>query len=420
MHLDHAHLLALLVQVVHRLLHRRARAHHDDHALGVGSSSVVEQVVLTTRDGGHLVHGRLDLVGAGVVERLSDHAVLHVDILGLSDTTLVGVVRIQGSLAEDVRVLVGVDLRHLLAGDLADGVHLVGHSPAVEEVKERNAARDGGQVSHQSQIVRLLHAVRGQDGKTSLTSRHHIRVLAKKRQGLLRHHTRRHVNDGGQKTTGNTVHVGNHQHHTLRRGEGRSQQTTHQSTVKGTSSASLRLHLRHTKRVTEDVLSSLDRPCISVLSHSGRGTDRIQDGSVAHIVSRVGSSLITIDDSTDGLVLAEETSRSTFRQSHVQRTRGHDRRFKRLLKSVSEHLSPREQRFFNGYGNKSRFHLFHLSSRRFIRIHLPSSLSPRRMSPQRRSNSSSPTLCSANLSFVAVFPMHSRFRLKLQHWRGDR
>ena len=241
MYLHHSHLLSLLVQVVHRLLHGGSGTHHNDHTISVLGSGVVEQVVLTTRDAGNLVHSRLHLIGSSIVEGLRHDAVLHVDILRLGNSTLVGVVGVQSTLSEVVGSLVRIDLGDLLARNTVDRVHLVRNSPSIEEVEEGNARRDGRQVRHQSQIVSLLHAVRRHDSPSRLAGSHHIRVLAQQRQSLLRHHTRRHVNNGRQQTSSNTVHVGDHQHHTLRGREGGSEQSTHQSSVKGTSSTSLRL-----------------------------------------------------------------------------------------------------------------------------------------------------------------------------------
>ena len=311
MDLDDTDLLALLVQVVDGFLDGGTSTHHDNDTVGIGSTSVVEQVVLTTGDGGDLVHGSLDLFGASIVEGLGDNAVLHVDILGLGDTTLVRMVGVQSSLAEVIGSFVGIDLGDFFARNGVDGVDFVRDSPTVEEVQEGNTAGDGGQVGDESQIVSFLDAVRGEDGETGLTSSHDIGVFAEKRKGLLGDHTRGDVDDSGKETTGNTIHVGNHQHHTLGGSKGGSEKTTDERTMESTSSTGFGLgmmrvdrdmtylHFANTESISENILSTLNGPGISVLTHRGRGTDGIENGSIADIVSGRSSSFITINSSTN-------------------------------------------------------------------------------------------------------------------------
>ena len=84
-HLQHAHLLPFGHQLVDRLLdHADARAHNHDHAVGVGSAGVVEQVILPAKELGKLVHVLLHHAGAGGVERVAGLAGLeeHVRVLG--------------------------------------------------------------------------------------------------------------------------------------------------------------------------------------------------------------------------------------------------------------------------------------------------------------------------------------------------
>ena len=96
-------------------------------------------------------------------------------------------------------------------------------------------------MSNESQIVSFLDAVRREDSETGLTSSHDIRVFAEKRKGLLGNDTGSDVDNSRKKTTSNTVHVGNHQHHTLRGGEGGSEETADKRTVESTSSTSFGL-----------------------------------------------------------------------------------------------------------------------------------------------------------------------------------
>ena len=70
-----------LVQMFDRLVRGLgARTHHDDHALGIGRADVIEQVIGAADDLGKLVHRRLHLVGAGVVERIDGFARLEINV----------------------------------------------------------------------------------------------------------------------------------------------------------------------------------------------------------------------------------------------------------------------------------------------------------------------------------------------------
>ena len=241
-HLDDTNLLALHVEVVGGLLDGGSTStHEDDDAVGLGVAGVVEEVVETTGlavEGGH---GVLNDLGGSLVEGLVDDAVLHVDILGLGDTTLVGVVGVQAAVAELLSLGVGEDALDGVVGDGVDGVDLVGDSPAIEEVEEGDGGVDGGDVGDQGEIVGLLDGVGGEEGPAGGTGGHDIGVLAEQGEGLLGDDTGGDVEDTGKQTTGDTVHVGEHEHETLGGGEGGAEEAADEGAVEGTGSATLRL-----------------------------------------------------------------------------------------------------------------------------------------------------------------------------------
>ena len=75
-----------------------------------------------------------------------------------------------------------------------------------------------------------------------------ITVIAIQRSGHSGNRTTRHVDDSGKQLARNLVHVGNHQHKSLGRRERRSQQTSRESAVKGSRSATLRLPITRPRR----------------------------------------------------------------------------------------------------------------------------------------------------------------------------
>ena len=83
-HLEHAHLLAARHHPVDQFVRRlRARAHHDDHALGLRMADVVEQVVAPPGELGEALHFRAHRFRTVVVIRVAGFARLeeHVGVL---------------------------------------------------------------------------------------------------------------------------------------------------------------------------------------------------------------------------------------------------------------------------------------------------------------------------------------------------
>ena len=112
------------------------------------------------------------------------------------------------------------------------------------------------------------------------TSLENITVIAIQASGHSGNGTTGNVNDTGKKFTGNLVHIGNHEHQTLRRGECSAKETSSKSTVESTSSTGLRLinytsyniisylHFGNHNTLTEYILKSFISPVIAVLTHT--------------------------------------------------------------------------------------------------------------------------------------------------------
>ena len=167
------------VQGFHGLFgHFRARAHHDDDALGIRRADVIEQVILPAHELRELVHGVLHDGGAGQVERIDGFARLEVDVRVLrraADHRTVGRKRAGAVRAHQVLVDHGAQVvgRELL--DLGD---LVRGAEAVEEVQERNARFERGGLRDERQVHDFLHRVGSQHGEAGGAGGHHVAVVA--------------------------------------------------------------------------------------------------------------------------------------------------------------------------------------------------------------------------------------------------
>ena len=194
-------------------------------------------------------------------------------------------------LEEDVAVLVGAAHGGMLGvqrtgAERLDGVHvhhvlqvvvipdldlldLVGGAEAVEEVDERDAALDGGQVGDGGQVHDFLGVGLGQHGKAGLAAGHNVGVVAEDVQRVGGHGTGGHVEHGGQQLAGDLVHVGDHQQQALGSGVGGGQGAGGQRAVHGAGSAGLRLHLDDLHGGAEDVLAGPAADHWSTLSAMG-------------------------------------------------------------------------------------------------------------------------------------------------------
>ena len=119
--LDHADFLALADHVFDRFVHGlRAGTHHDEHALGIRRSDIVEQAILAAGQLGKRVHGFLDDRGRFVVIGVYSLAALEIDVRILSGAADARIVRGQAAVTmlDDKRV---VDHgAHDVARDLLD------------------------------------------------------------------------------------------------------------------------------------------------------------------------------------------------------------------------------------------------------------------------------------------------------------
>ena len=266
--LDQADLLAVSVEVVDDFLEHVAEgAHAHDDAVGIGSAVVVEQAVIGAELLVDLLHVALDDGGKLVVDLVAGLAVLEEDVAVLVAAAGVRVLRVERVVSES---LDGVHVAHLGQilvvphGDLLD---LVAGAEAVEEVKERGLALDGGKVSHRREVHDLLDVALGEHGEAGLATGHDVGVITEDVQGVRSDATRGDVENARELLARDLVHVRDHQEQALRSRVGGGQSTGAQRTVNGTGCTCLGLHLDDLDRGAEDVLATLGRPLVDMVGH---------------------------------------------------------------------------------------------------------------------------------------------------------
>ncbi len=104
---------------------------------------------------------------------------------------------------------------------------------AVEEVDERDAALDGGQVRHGGQIHDLLRVGLGEHGEAGLAAGHNVGMVAENVQRVGGNRTRGNMEYARQQLASDLVHVRDHQEQALRSGVGGGQRAGCERAVHG-------------------------------------------------------------------------------------------------------------------------------------------------------------------------------------------
>ena len=283
--LHQADLLALGVQVVDNFLgHVANAAHGNNHALGVGSAVVVEQVVIGAQLFVDLLHVLFNDCGQLVVSLVAGLAVLEEDVAIFMAAAHCGMLGVQSMGAE---VANGVEVAHLgqvVVIPHGDLLHLMRSAEAVEEVEERNAALDGGKVGDGGKVHDLLHVALGEHGEAGLAAGHNVGVVAEDVQRVGRNGTGAHMENARQHFGRDFVHVRNHEEQALRSSVGRGERARCQRTVHGTGGAAFGLHLAYLHASAEDVLHALRRPLVNKVGHGARRGDGV---NARHLGERV-------------------------------------------------------------------------------------------------------------------------------------
>ena len=165
---------------------------------------------------------------------------------------------------------------------------------AVEEIEERHAALEGGEVCHRGEVHHLLHRALGEECEAGLAGAHHVGVVAEDGEGLGGEGAGAHVEHAGQQLAGDLVHIRDHQQQTLRSGVGGGQSTSLERAVHGAGGAGLALHLDDLHGLAEEVLTTRSGPLVDILGHrAGRG-DGVDSCYLAEHVRHVRRSAVTV------------------------------------------------------------------------------------------------------------------------------
>ena len=288
-------LLALCGQVVDYFLGDVADgAHRDDDAVSVRCAVVVEQLIVGAQLGVDLAHVLLNDSRNCLVVLVAGLAVLEEDVAVLVGTAHGWVLRVECAFAECFYCIHVAHLFEVFIVPNLDLLDLVGGAEAVEEVDERNAALDGSQVRNSAQVHNFLRVCLSQHGKAGLAAGVNVGVVAEDVQRVGSNGSRGNMEYRWQQFAGDLVHVRDHQQQALRRGVGGGQRAGVQRAVYSTCGASLRLHLHYLNGGAEDVLLSLCRPLIHIVSHRAGWSDRVDTGNFGKRVGYIRGRVVAV------------------------------------------------------------------------------------------------------------------------------
>ena len=271
-----------------------AGAHHDDHALGIGSADVIEQVILASDDFGELVHGRLHFGGSGVVVGVGRFANLEEDVGILrraAQHRMIGGERALAMLDDAVHVDQGANVVFVQHLDL---VHFVRGAESVEEMQEGNAGFERRGVRDQGEVHGLLHGVGAEHGPSGGAAEHDVGVIAENRERVRGERAGRDVERGRRQLAGNLVHVGDHEEQSLGRGKGRGERSGLECAVNSARGSALTLHFDHMRHAAPGVRNAFGRPLVRPLAHRRRRGDGVNGDNLAYAVGDVGDRLIGV------------------------------------------------------------------------------------------------------------------------------
>ncbi len=295
-HFHHAHLFAMMIDVVDHFFHRfSAGTHQHDHAIGILRAGIFIYVVLSSGQPGKLVHGSLHDPGHALVKWIDRLARLEIHVRVLRSAAYERMVRRQRACPVREHQLVVYHFPHHFGRHLLDLGDFVRSAETVKEMQDRHARFQRCRLGDQRHIHRLLHRIGGETGKAGRACRHHVAMVAENRQALGGQRTRCDVHHEGRELSGDLVHIGDHQQQALRCGKGGRQRAGLQRAVYRAGRAALALHLDDFRNRTPEIPDALGRPCIGIFAHRRRRGDRInRDHFVGH-VGDIGGGFVAVD-----------------------------------------------------------------------------------------------------------------------------
>ena len=269
-------------------------SHDHDDLFGVGGADVINQMILTARNLGILVHRFLNNGGDFFIVRIGGFANLeeHVGVLRRSAND--GAIRRQSVRTVERRGQAFNELLQVFVGNDVNLVDFVRRAETVKEVHEGNAGLQRRILGDRRHVLSFLNVVRAQHRQTDLAAGHHVGMIAENRQGVRRQRARGDMNDERGQLARDLVQVRDHQQQPLRRRKGRRQSARLQRAVNGADSARFGLHFIDFGNLAPNVFNACSRPGIREFAHRGRRGDRVNNGNFIQTMRNVSGRFVGV------------------------------------------------------------------------------------------------------------------------------
>jgi len=192
-----------------------ARAHHDDDALRLRVAGVLNEAVGAAADLGESSHRGLDVGRALRVEAVAGFARLEERIRILGRAAQQRPVGGQRPLAMRRHEFNRQQREQFVVRDQSDLGDFVRRPESIEEVQERDAGAQRGELPDGREIMGLLDRARRQHGEPRLAARHHVGMIAENRQRVGGDRAGRDVHAERGQLARDLEHVRDHQEQPL-------------------------------------------------------------------------------------------------------------------------------------------------------------------------------------------------------------
>ena len=268
--------------------------HSNDHAFCIGSTEVVEQLIVSACDLVDFVHVVFYDFRQVCVERCACFSVLEEYVGVLYGGTLNGMFGVQCVLSEFSQCILIDQFAQIFIVHYFDFLQFVRSTETVEEVDEGYGTFDCGQVSYTGQIHNFLYGCGGQHCAADLTAGHNVGMVTEDGECVCTYRTGRYVENTGFQLTGDSVHRGDHQQQTLGSCVCSGQCACFQGTVHGTGSTCFRFQFQQTYCLAKQVFLAVCRPAVYMFCHGRGRCDGVNCRYFCKCIRDICSSFITV------------------------------------------------------------------------------------------------------------------------------
>ena len=273
-----------------------AGTHQNNDALCVLCAVVVKQLVRAAGNLADLVHVMLNRVRNGGNLGVARFAALEKDVRIYGGAAGCRMLRIQRVLAECLEGIHIHQRAQIFIVQRFNLLNFVRRAEAVEEVQERHALVNGGQMRNGAQIHNFLRGGRSQHSKAGVADCHDVGMVTEDRQRMRRQRAGGDMEHARKHFACDFVHVRNHEQQTLRCRVRGGQSAGLERAVHGAGCAAFRLHFHNVYRLAEQIFFAVCCPLIYVLSHRRGRCNRVDARNLGKCVGNVRSSLVAVHD----------------------------------------------------------------------------------------------------------------------------